>query len=133
MSRRALRKPQKKAIVLNIGVSQKHLVRREAILRDGGLAVASASVEQALATAAQHDVQLAIFGHLVHPSDRLKISIALRRQNPRVRLVVMYDDSAKQTETADAVLRINVPPADLVHTVQYLLCEGPPSAAAPAS
>ncbi|ABF42990.1 hypothetical protein Acid345_3990 [Candidatus Koribacter versatilis Ellin345] len=130
MSSRAFRRSKRKSVVLNIGIHQKHLSVRETILSGAGFPVVSASVEEALAAAAENDVRLAIFGHLVHPSDRLKISIALRRRSPQVRLVVMYDDSARHTEAADAVLQINVPPADLVHTVQYLLSGGATSVAA---
>ncbi len=124
MNSRALRRPKRQSIVLNIGINQKFLSRRQEILAGAGFTVVNASVEDALAAAAENDVRLAIFGHLVHPSDRLKISIVLRRRNPQVRLVVMYDHSAHKTEAADAVLQINVPPADLVHTVEYLLSGG---------
>ncbi len=124
MHTKASRKSKKKPVVLNIGVQQKLLSHRETVLQSAGFPVVSASVEEALAASAENDVRLAIFGHLVHPSDRLKISIALRRRNPQVRLVVMYDHSARHTEAADAVLRIDVPSADLVHTVQYLLSGG---------
>jgi type III secretory pathway lipoprotein EscJ len=46
---------------------------------------------------------------------------ALRAVNSALRIVVMYDRSASKTEHADAVLQIDVPPADLVHSIEYLL------------
>lgn len=123
MNNKESRKSKRKVIVLNVGASRPFLERREEILADAGFAVVSTPVNTALAAAHDHDVRLAIFGHLVHPADRLKISEELRRKNPAVRLVVMYDHSVKKTESADAVLQINVPPADLVHTVEYLLSD----------
>ena len=117
-------------MVLNIGVSRSYLVRREQLLREAGFEVVNASVEQAEAAAGNSEVRLAIFGHLVHPSDRVKISHALRARNPRVRIVVMYDHSAQRTESADAVLQIDVPADRLLHTVEYLLGDGHPSSLA---
>jgi hypothetical protein len=126
---RAERKESKVQVVLNIGISQSYLSRREEILRTAGFAVVNATVEGTLVMIAEYDVCLAIFGHLVHPSDRVKLSDTLRRRNPNVRIVVMYDYSVRKTESADAVLQINVPPADLIHTVEYLLSGGNSTAA----
>lgn len=122
MSSEETPKWKSKFTVLNVGINQAFLERRQQILEGAGFTVVSTTVNMALPAAKDHDnVRLAIFGHLVHADDRLKISEALRRKNPNIRLVVMYDHSVKKTESADAVLQINVPAADLIHTVEYLL------------
>ena len=129
MTRRNLDQPKKRSVVLNIGVSQSYLIRREQILHDAGFAVVNSSVEEAKASLANSDVCLVIFGHLVPASDRLTISGALRKSNPHIRIVVMYDHSVQRTESADAVLQRDVPAERLVHTVEYLLTGRDPSLA----
>ncbi len=117
------RKFKSQIVVLNIGVHATYQARRDRILSRGGFRVLNASVQEALAVAADYEIGVAIFGHLVHPADRLKISVALRRRYPGVRLVVMYAHSVDKTESADAVIQIDVPAADLVHAVEYLVSQ----------
>jgi DNA-binding NtrC family response regulator len=120
-------------ILLNIGVDRRYLARRREILASAGFTVRDAvTAEEALAGAQSSAVSIAIFGHRVPATDRVKISEALKRINPRIRLVVMYDHSISRTESADAILRVDVAPDDLIHTVEYLLGSGRPGSAAPA-
>lgn len=108
--------------ILNIALDRNYLVRRHAILSDAGFEVRDAtSVKEVLELIQESVFQIAIFGHLLPAADRLRLSEALKQRNPSIRLVVMYNYSVNQTERADAVLQINLPPADLVHTVEYLI------------
>jgi DNA-binding NtrC family response regulator len=108
--------------VLNIGVDKTYLARRTQILSAAGFEVIEAgSAREAVARANGRQVRIAIFGHRLPAADRLTISSDLRKHLPNIRIVVMYDQSVTKTEHADAVLQINVPPADLVLTMQYLL------------
>jgi ActR/RegA family two-component response regulator len=118
----AIQDHQTATVVLNIGVDQAYLDRRHAILVQAGFQVIdAASAREAVTHARGRDVRIAIFGHRLGLSERLKIADELKRSMPGIRIVVMYDQSVSKTEHADAVLQINVPPADLVHTMQYLL------------
>lgn len=119
---KALRKRNIPSILLNIGIDRQYLARRREILASAGFDVRDAMTgEEALAVAKGSGVSIAIFGHRVAARDRLEISEALKRSNPRIRLVVMYDHSVSRTESADAILRVDVAPDDLIHTVEYLL------------
>jgi DNA-binding NtrC family response regulator len=112
-------------VVLNIGIDHAYLLRRRKILAGAGYQVFDAtSVGEALTLASRSGAHLAIFGHLIPPADRMQIGSALRAANPAIRVVVMYDRSATKTEQADAVLQIDLPPEDLIHTVEYLLSGG---------
>jgi DNA-binding NtrC family response regulator len=130
----AVRKRKFRTILLNIGIDSRYLARRREILAGAGFNVLDAlSVKDALAIAKDHPVSVAIFGHRIAAADRLQISDELKRKNPKIRLVVMYDHSVSRTESADAVLRVDVAPDDLIHTVEYLLSIGGSSTAAPAN
>ena len=109
-------------VVLNIGTDRQYLLRRSEILAAAGYHVIDTFLpDRALVLAKGKNVRIAIFGHRISAPDRVRISQLLKSANPALRLVVMYEQSASKTEHADAVLQINVPPADLVHTVEYLL------------
>ena len=115
-------KHKPRVLLLNIGVDREYRERRHKVLSAAGFSVIDAStVDRALQLAERQDLAVAIFGHLVRAEDRLRISSTLRAKNPAVRLVVMYEGSVKRTEHADAVLQIDGPPADLIHSIQYLL------------
>ncbi len=119
---KAGRKQPSRSVLLNIGVDQAYLSRRHEALASAGFTVVdAASVEEGLKLAKGRDVQVAILGHRISPTERLKISQALKRGNSKIRLVVMYDRSISKTELADAVLQIDLPPTDLVHSIEYLL------------
>lgn len=122
----SVRKSVSKVVLLNIGVDVAQVRRRHQILTDAGFKVLDAeSVERALKLATSPDVQVAIFGHRISARERLQISTALKRRNPAIRIVVMYETSVQKTELADAVLQIHLPAADLVHSIEYLLNHRP--------
>ena len=119
-----------KTAILNIGIDRPYLLRRHQILADAGFDVLDVTTPAEAETALQNpNVRLAIFGHRVPLDHRLAISAELKKRAPALRIVIMYDHSASKTEHADAVLQINVPPEDLVHTMQYLLSDGASSKA----
>lgn len=108
--------------ILNIGIDSRYLQRRHQILSEAGFQVIDAgTADEAFASLDGRPVRVAIFGHRLPLADRLTICSELRKRIPALRVVVMYDHSASKTEQADAVLQINVPAEDLVHTMQYLL------------
>lgn len=110
--------------LLNIGVDGAQLRRRRQILVDAGFKVLDAdTVERAVKLAGISDIRVAIFGHRISSRERLEASNALKRSNPAILIVVMYETSVNKTELADAVLQINLPPADLVHSIEYLLSD----------
>ena len=115
-----------RTVVLNIGIDKTFLARRNQVLSRAGFEVIDATgPSEALERVCARDVRIAIFGHRLPLADRLQIANELKRILPLIRIVVMYDQSASKTEHADAVLQINVPPADLVHTLHYLLAPDP--------
>jgi DNA-binding NtrC family response regulator len=120
----AIQNHQSPTVVLNIGVDKRQVDRRHGILADAGFEVIDAfSAQEAMSSARGYDVRIAIFGHRLRLAERLNIAEQLKKSLPRLRTVVMYEQSAIKTEHADAVLQINVPPADLVHTMEYLLSD----------
>lgn len=130
---KAVKKQNERTVLLNIGIDEQYLLRRHQILCGAGFDVIDAtSVEEALTIASHSGIRVAIFGHRVPAIDRLTISDGLKRTNPGIRLVVMYNNSVSRTESADAVLRVDVSPDDLIHTVQYLLSSGRSGSTAPA-
>jgi DNA-binding NtrC family response regulator len=120
----SVRKPIAAVVLLNIGIDRVELRRRRQILTSAGFKVIDAtSAEEALHLTQKTNVRVAIFGHRIPAGQRLEISNVLKRQNPGLRIVVMYEASAQKTELADAVLQISLPPADLVHSIEYLLAD----------
>ncbi|HEY3928066.1 MAG TPA: hypothetical protein VGL89_06815 [Candidatus Koribacter sp.] len=117
-----VKKPVALPVVLNIGMQKHYLARRREILESAGFEVCDATdARQAVTLCRQKAPHIAIFGHLLPVAERLQMAEALRAVNSALRIVVMYDRSASKTEHADAVLQIDVPPADLVHSIEYLL------------
>lgn len=122
MPKTNLKEPDKRPVVLNIGLQKHYLARRREILESAGFEVFDAGdTKQAVALCRQKAPQIAIFGHLLPASERLQMVEELRAVRAELRIVVMYDRSVYKTEHADAVLQIDVPPIDLVHTLEYLL------------
>lgn len=122
MTAKGSSKDPRKTAVLNVGLDQEWLLRRQHILGDAGFDVYNASsFDEARQVSRGREFRVVIFGHLIPVAERLRIFEVMKKANPRVRQVVMYDHSATKTESADAILRINVRAGDLVHTVEYLL------------
>jgi phage baseplate assembly protein W len=62
-----------------------------------------------------------VVGHGLEFADRIEVEQAVRRWQPRPRIVLLYDTSISQTEQADAVLSVTSEPQHLAQTIQYLL------------
>jgi DNA-binding NtrC family response regulator len=91
-------------------------------LRDAGYqVVAASSREEALAAIERSHTDVVVIGHALTLVDRTELVTAARSQQPRPRVVLLYETSIAQTEMADAVLNINSEPQHLLQTIRYLL------------
>jgi DNA-binding NtrC family response regulator len=109
------------AKILSFGIDQEFLQLRARALSAAGLKVSSVSQkDEALRLAKLVSPDLVIFGHKVPESLRTSLSRSMKKINPAVRLIYIYDGSTQGTEMADAVLHLVSSPDQLVYTIRHL-------------
>ncbi len=110
------------ASVLSIGLKKDALAERHRILREAGFEVVSSGVHEPLEPLASATrFQVAIFGPLVPESERNQAAARLVRACPHIRIIMLYEDTIRKAELADAVLNVKISSDDLARTVRYLI------------
>ncbi len=109
-------------IVLYVGAKSDLASFHASHLRDAGYELhAVLTPQEALEKIGQVKVNAVVIGHGLGLADRIQIEQAIRRLQPKPRVVLLYETSISQTEQADAVLNINSEPQHLAQTIRYLL------------
>lgn len=108
--------------VLCIGYTTETLDQRCQLLAQNGYAAhSSSSRESALAMLRQHPFHALVIGHAVPEPERLEFIHAARALNPEAVVVLLYRDSIRRAEAADAILCIENGPMSLVQALRELL------------
>jgi DNA-binding NtrC family response regulator len=98
-----------------------YLDRRAQLLSSHGLTVSSVTQkDEALRLAKMISPDIVIFGHKVPPNLRASLSRHMKKVNPDVQMIYMYQGSTDGTELADAILNLDSEPEVLVETIHYL-------------
>lgn len=110
------------ASILSVGVNKKLLAQRHKLLRESGFDVVSSTLGESLKQlVGDSRFRVAIFGSRVPEPTRNKAAATLIRNCPHIKIVMLYEDTIRKAEMADAVLSARVSPEDLVQTIHYLL------------
>jgi DNA-binding NtrC family response regulator len=109
------------AKILSFGIAKDHLDRRAKLLASHGLIVSSVTQkDEALRLAEMIVPEIVIFGHKVPSGLRASLSRHLKKVNPGVQMIYMYEGGTEGTELADAILNVESEPEVLVETIHYL-------------
>ena len=108
--------------VLCVGYTVRPLEQRQVLLSHAGYEVSIASSHAlALKILRRKPFAAVVIGHTVPETERMDIISAARRQNPDAIVVLLYWDSIRRTEAADAILCIGNGPMSLVQAMRELL------------
>jgi DNA-binding NtrC family response regulator len=109
------------AKILSFGIAKEHLDRRAKLLAQNGFNVSSVTQkDEALRLAKMLVPNIVIFGHKVPPALRSSLSRHMKKVNPDVQMIYMYEGSTQGTEMADAILNVESEPEVLVEAIHYL-------------
>jgi DNA-binding NtrC family response regulator len=112
------------ARVLLVGYIPELLLERERTLRSAGYEV---TVAPSLATAAaaieREFFAAAVLTFSVPAEDRNQLARALKNVQPEAKILMIYFDSVKNTELADALIPTTASAKELVRAVNHLLRE----------
>lgn len=108
--------------VLCIGYTTETLDQRcQLLARNGYAAHSSSTRDSALGMLRQHPFHALVIGHAVPEPERLEFIRAARALNPEAVVVLLYRDSIRRAEAADAILCIENGPMSLVQALRELL------------
>lgn len=114
--------PGTELAILCIGYTAATLAERCKLLRANGYDAHSASThEEALAKLRERSFPALVIGHAVPERERLEFIAAARALNPDAIVVLLYWDSIRRAEAADAILCIGNGPMALVQALRDLL------------
>ncbi len=112
--------PQRRPGILSFGYAVSLLVSRERAFVEAGFTVDSAaSFDEAVAIleAKHHDIL--VIGHRVPEDERNRLAALFRARNPEGRVVFLYLGSIQNAGTADAVISVSNPAADLAVAISH--------------
>jgi hypothetical protein len=108
--------------VLCIGYTTETLDKRCQLLAQNGYeAHRSSTRDAALGMLHQRAYHALVIGHAVPEPERLEFISAAKALNPEAVVVLLYRDSIRRAEAADAILCIENGPMSLVHALRELL------------
>lgn len=107
--------------VLCFGKTEERVARRCEVLRAAGYSATGVGDYQAAAQAAEStEYDALVLGQQVDEAERNELARKMRRANPDLLIVMLYDGSIRSTELADAILNVRGEAADLVQTLTFL-------------
>lgn len=114
----------KAPVVLCIGYIVPTLVERCSLLRANGYEPHPARTHaEALEKLRMHPFPAVVIGHAVPENERIEFIAAARAVNPTAIVILLYWDSIRRAEAADAILCIDNEPMALVQALRDLLAQ----------
>lgn len=110
------------AKVLLVGYIVELLQERERAMRDAGHVVTVAGAFATAATTIQRDLfDVAVLGFSIPDSERNRLAHAIKQANPATKIIMIYFDSIKNTELADALLQTTAGAEGVLRAINHLL------------
>jgi DNA-binding NtrC family response regulator len=110
------------AKVLLVGYIAELLQERERTLRAAGYQVmVSPSFATASTAVAQELFDVAVLGFSVPENERNHLARAIKQANPSAKIIMIYFDSIKNTELADAIIPTTAGPDEILRAVHHIL------------
>ena len=108
--------------VLYIGYTVESMdTRCELLAKSGYEAHSSSTRVDALGLLQERPFHALVIGHAVPEPERLEFITAARALNPEAVVVLLYRDSIRRAEAANAILCVENGPMSLVHALRELL------------
>lgn len=112
------------ARVLLVGYIPEFLQERERTFQAAGYEVAIASSFATAATAIeQRQFDVAVLGFSVPQEERNQLARAVKHASPGTKIIMIYFNSTKDTELADALMQTGASAEEMVRAVNHLLNE----------
>lgn len=109
------------AKVLLVGYIRELLEERDQVLRAAGHQPTMASTQEiALQAIEQNTFDVAVLGFSVPEQERNEMARRLSQANPDTRIVMIYFDSVKNTELADALIPTTANAQDVLRAVNHV-------------
>ena len=109
--------------ILNVGADQEQVkVRGNALVSAGYEVVSATNLLEVISACEQHDIDLAVLGHVLNVNEKSRITSTVRSLCKRSTLVLaLYQTSPSEADNADAALAVREGIDGMVRTVTRML------------